>query len=56
MPTTWYSRQVGERDEAMIAAEVVAADALNDRLKVIASDRRRSRLAGCFIAMSPWPG
>jgi hypothetical protein len=41
MPTTLYSRQVGDSVEAMIVAEVIAADALQDKLKAMASDSGR---------------
>lgn len=41
MPTTLYSRHVGDSVEAMIVAEVIAADALKDKLKVMASDSGR---------------
>lgn len=48
MPTTLYSRHVGDSVEAMIVAEVIAAEALKDKLKVMASDSgritRRERL------------
>jgi hypothetical protein len=41
MPTTLYSRHVGDSVEAMIVAEVIAAEALKDKLKVMASDSGR---------------
>ena len=44
---------MGERDEAVIAAEVVAVEALKVRLKVAANDRVRSRWVGRFIVMPP---
>ncbi|WLI09789.1 hypothetical protein PSH66_04120 [Pseudomonas sp. FP597] len=41
MPTTLYSRHVGDSVDAMIVAEVIAAEALKDKLKVMASDSGR---------------
>lgn len=58
MPTTLYSRHVGDSVEATIVAEVIAADALKDKLKVIASDsglnayRERFIVTGSVLARS----